>query len=283
MNKIKHIVCLVLALGLILGAAYMAMAADRPEADAVFTMEADINVEAKTLRLGVYLDADYELDQETMDAIGAATLNVSYPMASLSYQKFETVVPRLMLQVKNNGDYLRTAFSSYNPIPSGKLFDLVFEITANPANATNFEFKIEVLDVFAPDNTSELTGAAEALTVKFPPDPTEPPATSEAPTTAPVTDDPTTTTPVTDDPTTTDPVTDDPTTESPEPSEEPEFELGDVNMNNRLDAGDATMILRHVVGAGEPLSEQQQALADVNESGTVDAGDATLVLRAVVS
>lgn len=61
------------------------------------------------------------------------------------------------------------------------------------------------------------------------------------------------------------------------------YEVGDVNMNNSIDAGDATMILREVVGSNEPpLTEMQLKLADVNDNQGVDAGDATMVLRIVV-
>ena len=67
--------------------------------------------------------------------------------------------------------------------------------------------------------------------------------------------------------------TEPPVTEKPVP--------GDVNGSGAVDAGDATLILRQVVGAFK-LSDEQKAIADVNGSGAVDAGDATLVLRAVV-
>lgn len=58
--------------------------------------------------------------------------------------------------------------------------------------------------------------------------------------------------------------------------------LGDVNNDYSLTAGDATMILRDVVGAVEIPSEKR-AFADCNGNGQVDTADATLVLRYIVS
>ena len=66
------------------------------------------------------------------------------------------------------------------------------------------------------------------------------------------------------------------------PSDEPAFEKGDVNRNHGIDSGDATLILRGVVGAVE-LDEEQQYLGDMNNNNGLDTGDATLVLRAVVA
>lgn len=59
------------------------------------------------------------------------------------------------------------------------------------------------------------------------------------------------------------------------------IQMGDVNMNGMIESGDATLILRDVVGSRK-LSEEAARYADVNNSGTVDAGDATMVLRIVV-
>jgi len=44
-----------------------------------------------------------------------------------------------------------------------------------------------------------------------------------------------------------------------------------------MDTGDATLVLRMVVG----LSEQDM-LGDMNRNGMIDTGDATLILRRVV-
>lgn len=57
--------------------------------------------------------------------------------------------------------------------------------------------------------------------------------------------------------------------------------LGDVNGNGGLDTGDATMILRAVVGAGT-LTDEQRQLGDYNQNGGLDTGDATMILRKVV-
>ena len=58
--------------------------------------------------------------------------------------------------------------------------------------------------------------------------------------------------------------------------------LGDLNLSGALDSGDATLILRAVVGIGKALTKDQIAIADMNQNGIVDTADATLVLRAVV-
>jgi hypothetical protein len=53
---------------------------------------------------------------------------------------------------------------------------------------------------------------------------------------------------------------------------------GDMNKNGVYDTGDATIILRMVVGLEKP-----NLLGDMNENGIIDTGDATIVLRRVVS
>ena len=55
------------------------------------------------------------------------------------------------------------------------------------------------------------------------------------------------------------------------------YMLGDVNYNNMLDTGDATLVLRMIVGLKE-----QDMLGDMNDNGMIDTGDATLILRRVV-
>ena len=54
------------------------------------------------------------------------------------------------------------------------------------------------------------------------------------------------------------------------------YMLGDVNYN-MLDTGDATLVLRMIVGLRE-----QDMLGDMNRNGMIDTGDATLILRRVV-
>ena len=58
--------------------------------------------------------------------------------------------------------------------------------------------------------------------------------------------------------------------------------LGDVNGSGKIDAGDATMVLRHVVG-NTKLNKAERLAADVNGNNNVDAGDATMILRTVVA
>ncbi len=58
---------------------------------------------------------------------------------------------------------------------------------------------------------------------------------------------------------------------------------GDVNRNGKLDTGDATLILRSIVGL--PIPSQFEPIlptGDMNCNGRIDTGDATLVLREVV-
>lgn len=59
------------------------------------------------------------------------------------------------------------------------------------------------------------------------------------------------------------------------------MQMGDVNGNGSVDAGDATLTLRYVVGICELTDVQQQA-ADLNQNGRVDSGDASMILRLVV-
>ena len=58
----------------------------------------------------------------------------------------------------------------------------------------------------------------------------------------------------------------------------PEFVLGDVNGNGRIDTFDSTLILRYLAGLGE-LAEDQMLAADVNGNGRVDSFDSTLIQR----
>jgi hypothetical protein len=56
---------------------------------------------------------------------------------------------------------------------------------------------------------------------------------------------------------------------------------GDMNRNGQLDTGDATLILRKVVGL-EPTSPEDILIGDMNGNGFLDSGDATIILRKVV-
>ena len=53
--------------------------------------------------------------------------------------------------------------------------------------------------------------------------------------------------------------------------------LGDLNHNDRLDTGDATLVLRMVVGL-----TPQDMLGNMNQNGRIDTGDATIILRIIV-
>lgn len=55
-------------------------------------------------------------------------------------------------------------------------------------------------------------------------------------------------------------------------------QLGDVNGDGYIDAGDAMLCMRYSVGL-EELTDAQKAAADVNRDGFIDAGDAILILR----
>lgn len=55
-------------------------------------------------------------------------------------------------------------------------------------------------------------------------------------------------------------------------------QLGDVNGDGYIDAGDAMLCMRYSVGL-EELKDAQKAAADVNRDGFIDAGDAILILR----
>lgn len=78
-------------------------------------------------------------------------------------------------------------------------------------------------------------------------------------------------------------VTDDGSTPTPPTPTPPptEYELGDVNMDNKVDTGDAAMVLRYSVELVE-FDEYQLILADYNSDNKVDTGDAAGILRAAV-
>ena len=62
---------------------------------------------------------------------------------------------------------------------------------------------------------------------------------------------------------------------------EPDYLLGDVDLNGEVKAADARLALRASVGL-ETLSATQQKAADVDKSGEIKAADARLILRASV-
>lgn len=57
--------------------------------------------------------------------------------------------------------------------------------------------------------------------------------------------------------------------------------LGDVNNDGKVNVGDATVLLRYIVGLCT-ADEICLPAADVNESGMINVGDATLLLRVIV-
>lgn len=57
--------------------------------------------------------------------------------------------------------------------------------------------------------------------------------------------------------------------------------VGDVNIDNRVNTGDAALTLRHSVGLAE-LNELQLEIADINYDSRVDTGDAAMILRIAV-
>lgn len=71
-------------------------------------------------------------------------------------------------------------------------------------------------------------------------------------------------------------------TTSDEQQDEDALILGDVNMDGRVDATDASMILKEsseLAAGGGSFNEAQLKAADVNQDGIVDASDASDVLR----
>jgi len=56
---------------------------------------------------------------------------------------------------------------------------------------------------------------------------------------------------------------------------------GDMNRDGRLGTGDATIMLRKVVGL-EPTSPEDVLIGDMNGDGSLDSGDATIILKRVV-
>lgn len=59
------------------------------------------------------------------------------------------------------------------------------------------------------------------------------------------------------------------------------YTLGDVNRDGVVDARDALLVLRYVVGL-EEFDEYQRFVADVNKDGQIDADDALDILKVTV-
>ncbi len=62
----------------------------------------------------------------------------------------------------------------------------------------------------------------------------------------------------------------------------PAYKLGDVNGDGKLNAKDATAILKKIVGKLDNPIENFDLIADVNEDGKVNAKDATKILKTIV-
>ena len=60
-----------------------------------------------------------------------------------------------------------------------------------------------------------------------------------------------------------------------------QYDKGDVNLDGRVNAKDATVVLKHVVEL-EILTGKSLEMADVNGDGRVNAKDATAILKIVV-
>lgn len=65
------------------------------------------------------------------------------------------------------------------------------------------------------------------------------------------------------------------------PALSPDYMLGDVDSNSKVDATDARLALRAAVGL-DKLNDTQKKAADVDKNATVDSTDARLILRAAV-
>lgn len=58
----------------------------------------------------------------------------------------------------------------------------------------------------------------------------------------------------------------------------PDYKLGDVNKNGRLDSEDAAMVLKHTIG----LITVDEKIADWDEDGVVESADASAILKASI-
>ncbi len=63
-----------------------------------------------------------------------------------------------------------------------------------------------------------------------------------------------------------------------DPNEKPEAQLGDIDMNGKITAADARILLRYTAKLTD-LTAAQKKLSDVNQDGKITAADARLVLR----
>lgn len=224
----------------------------------VFWLEGDVDYDTETLTLKGYANA------ERGYAIGAYSMAIEYPNEYLTYKGITNSLNDKSTFVFNSiADNLVKFAWSVGPRPitsTCQVFEMTFDI--NCYEDAEFEFSMVPDFVYWEDASTPLSAEYvgtvlqydSSLSTAVPPETTEPP----------VTDTPETTPPVTTEP---------PATE--EPSQ------GDLNGSGELDSGDATLVLRDVVGTGK-LTDEQRKRADMNGNGIVDAGDATIILRIVV-
>ena len=171
------------------------------------------------------------------------------------------------------GEYLPLdAFASQDPY-AGFDFDSVWKI--DPATAYPFaELRsIGYTSSNIPEYTPQPTPTPSATPTASPtatPEPTPTPTVTPEPT-----EDPTPTPEPTEDPTPTPEPTDDPT---PEPTDG--LLAGDVDGSGIVDAQDALMLMRFVMGLADELPAPQNA--DYNMSGDIDAADALELMRSVM-
>jgi len=65
-----------------------------------------------------------------------------------------------------------------------------------------------------------------------------------------------------------------------DPTDQPsDYLLGDANLDNSVNTGDATAVLKHAAGMAEITIAKALIQADVNQDGTVNTGDATFILK----
>ncbi|MBD5110968.1 MAG: hypothetical protein HDT42_00300 [Ruminococcaceae bacterium] len=70
-------------------------------------------------------------------------------------------------------------------------------------------------------------------------------------------------------------------TPTPEPTPTPTWKKGDANCDGRVNAEDATAVLKHLTGIME-LSYVGSVNADMDQNGKVTAADATAILKSLV-
>lgn len=281
MNKLNRMLAFVLTLALVIGmmSAFGASAVTdtandvspqatiSPEdADVWFWFEVAVDYYNSSLALSLYMDADYDINSHHFEQIKSAVLQIDTP-DSYGYLKVKNVKAMM------SGGSFSAKYGWESPvfveihsgddgIDPGKLLEVEYYVDASAEGMDlTFTFNPTLIIGMDADETS-LVAYFNTLSINY---------TEDAHTTPTIepTVEPTTEPPATDTPTTEPPATEDP------------FLKGDVNLNSMLDAGDATLVLRHVVG-NIVLTDRQIFIGDMNENDDLDAGDATIILRLIV-